>query len=104
MADHGFNKPTADIILRPSDAVDFRVHKLILSEASPVFEGMFSIPQPSPSTSSTSDIPPVDGLAVVPFAETGATLLLILTICYPIPDPPLVTLAHTLCPGDGAEV
>ena len=86
---HAFNKPTADIILRSSDAVDFRVHKLILSEASPVFEGMFSIPQPAPSASDPST---VDGLAVVPFAETGATLTLLFEICYPMPDPALDTL------------
>ena len=75
--EHPFNKPTADVILRSSDDVDFRVHKVILAEASPVFEGMFSIPQPPAETPpmAPSDTPPVNGLAVVPFAETGAALL-----------------------------
>ncbi|KAH9022496.1 hypothetical protein EDB84DRAFT_1510327 [Lactarius hengduanensis] len=36
----------ADIIVRSSDHVDFRIHKLILATSSPVFRDMFSLSQP----------------------------------------------------------
>ncbi len=39
--------PDGDVILRSSDGVDFRVHTLILSLASPFFRDMFSLPQSS---------------------------------------------------------
>ncbi|EMD39269.1 hypothetical protein CERSUDRAFT_122690 [Gelatoporia subvermispora B] len=42
---HPFTKSSADVIIRSSDGVDFRVHRIVLAEASPVFEGMFSLPQ-----------------------------------------------------------
>ncbi|KAJ7463940.1 hypothetical protein FB451DRAFT_452500 [Mycena latifolia] len=42
-----FNDPGADVILRSSDMIDFRVHRLVLSLASPFFEQMFSLPQPT---------------------------------------------------------
>lgn len=42
-----FNRADASFVLRSSDLVDFRVHKEILSIASPAFEGMLTIPQPS---------------------------------------------------------
>ncbi|KAH9946495.1 hypothetical protein B0H21DRAFT_822684 [Amylocystis lapponica] len=87
---HPFVKPTADIILRSSDNVDFRVHKLILSEASPVFESMFSLPRPTESSDSEDAV--VDGLAVVPFGEASRVLGHLLRICYPMPDPGLDTL------------
>ncbi|CAL1706755.1 unnamed protein product [Somion occarium] len=40
-----FDDPRADAIIRSSDNVDFKVHKLILSMASPVFSDMFLFPQ-----------------------------------------------------------
>jgi len=56
MAPYDFNAPDADAILRSSDGKEFRVHRLILSLASPVFQGMFSLPQP---TDPPSQIPSV---------------------------------------------
>ncbi|KAJ7811602.1 hypothetical protein B0H14DRAFT_3150687 [Mycena olivaceomarginata] len=39
--------PTAgDVILRSSDGVDFRVHQVVMSLASPISATMFAIPQP----------------------------------------------------------
>ena len=46
MAPYDFDAPDADAILRPSDGKELRVHKFILSLASPVFRDMFSLPQP----------------------------------------------------------
>ena len=46
MAPYDFSAPDADAILRSSDGKEFRVHRLILSLSSPVFQGMFNLPQP----------------------------------------------------------
>jgi len=57
MAPYDFDAPDTDAILCSSDGKEFRVHKLILSLASPVFQDMFTLPQP---TDSPSRIPIVD--------------------------------------------
>ena len=72
-ADGLFNRPTADIILRSSDGVDFRVHKLILLEASEAFEQIFSLP----SSSAEDDLPVLD------LAEDSKTLSALLGFYYP---------------------
>ncbi|KAI0954677.1 hypothetical protein AcW1_006488 [Taiwanofungus camphoratus] len=89
---HPFTKPNADIVLRSSDGIDFRVHKLILSEASPVFEGMFALPQLAASSrdsESNTAHADCDGLPVVAVTEKGKTLENLLRICYPMADPVL---------------
>lgn len=40
-----FDDPSADIIIRSSEGVDFRTYKLLLSLASPFFKGMFDVPR-----------------------------------------------------------
>ena len=59
MAPYDFDAPDADVILRSSDGKELRVHRLILSLASPVFQGMFSLPQPTepPSQIPSADVP-----------------------------------------------
>ncbi|KAI0349570.1 hypothetical protein OH77DRAFT_1431978 [Trametes cingulata] len=91
---HPFTKSSADVILRTPDGVEFRVHKLILSEASPVFGDMFTLPQPelglvdasSASPSVTTEAPK---LPVVDVTETSQTLDHLLRLCYPMDDPML---------------
>ncbi|KAF9240590.1 hypothetical protein BU15DRAFT_73820 [Melanogaster broomeanus] len=61
-----FDHAKADIILRTSDNIDFRVFKLFLSLASPFFETLFDIPQPI-EASDEQEIK--DGLAVIPAAK-----------------------------------
>ncbi|EMD39268.1 hypothetical protein CERSUDRAFT_47695 [Gelatoporia subvermispora B] len=75
---HPFTKPSADVILRSSDKVDFKVHKLMLSEASPVFETKFSLPQPSGPEAEASDSPP---------SETSAIINQLLGFCYLMAHP-----------------
>ncbi|KAJ7759154.1 hypothetical protein B0H16DRAFT_1313498 [Mycena metata] len=41
-----FDDPSADIIVRSAEGVDFHMHKLLLSLASPFFKEMFELPQP----------------------------------------------------------
>ncbi|KAI0372632.1 hypothetical protein BV20DRAFT_939207 [Pilatotrama ljubarskyi] len=89
---HPFTKASADVVLRTPDGVEFRVHRVILSEASPVFENMFKLPQPKPqpadasSASPTTDVPE---LLVIDVTETGHTLDHHLRFCYPMDDPVL---------------
>jgi hypothetical protein len=67
----------ADLILRSSDLVSFRVHKSILAISSPFFNDLFSLPQPR------HDIV-IDGLPVVHVSEDAELLHNLLTALYPI--------------------
>ena len=72
-----FDAADADIILRSADGQEFRAHKTILSLASPVFQDMFSFPQP-PSPEPLS-------VPVVDLCETGNVISLFLQCIYPVP-------------------
>ncbi|KAL1942457.1 hypothetical protein VTO73DRAFT_6059 [Trametes versicolor] len=76
-----FNRPSADIILRSCDLVDFRVQSGILIEASPFFSDMFELPQPPSSAA--------EATPVVDMTEDAQTLDLLLRLVYPIVNPPL---------------
>jgi hypothetical protein len=80
-SDEIFNWPDGDVILRSTRGTasrDFRVHKLILSLASPVFKDMFKIPQPS-SGAAEADI--------VDLVDPPRAVELILRFIYPFPPP-----------------
>lgn len=84
-----FNGPDGDIVLRVQGSPnrDFRVHKLILSLASPVFKDMFSIPQPrSAGWGTTGDIDIVD------VTDPPQALELVLRLIYPFPPPDINNL------------
>ncbi|KAJ7648052.1 hypothetical protein FB45DRAFT_1102670 [Roridomyces roridus] len=72
-----FDDPSADVILRSSDGVDFHVHRLILSTACPFFKQMFTLPQPA----SEPDIP------AMPVSESAVLLNCGLRLWYPGADP-----------------
>jgi hypothetical protein len=74
-----FDDTNADIILRSSDRVDFMVYGVILSKASPVFETMFTFPQPATDTRST----PQDLRPIVVLAEHSKILATLLFAIYP---------------------
>lgn len=74
-----FDHAAADVILRSSDNVDFRVFKLFLSFGSPFFEDLFSLPQSASGGSETRD-----GLPVVPVSETASILRMLLAMSYPM--------------------
>ena len=86
-----FDHPKADVILRSSDNVDFRVFKLFLSLASPFFATMFELPQPSEGKSEDAgEIK--DSLVVIPVTEDSRTMDALLRFCYPCTlakNPPL---------------
>jgi len=69
----------ANLIIRSSDLVNFRVHKAVLAMASPFFEDLLSLPQPSDSES-------VDGLPVVQLTEDAELLHSLVSILYPVPS------------------
>ncbi|KAF8263765.1 hypothetical protein EI94DRAFT_1788353 [Lactarius quietus] len=69
--------PEANIILRSSDQVTFRVHKSLLAMSSPFFEDLLSLPQPPDSEL-------VDGLQVVELPEDADLLNSLVSLLYPI--------------------
>ncbi|KAL1949223.1 hypothetical protein VTO73DRAFT_11029 [Trametes versicolor] len=90
---HPFDQPSADLILRTADLVDFHVHSQILAQASPFFASMLALPQPTASATSSedgsaNDTPPgPDAAPIVPVSENSATLELLLRLIYPISKP-----------------
>ncbi|OBZ74233.1 hypothetical protein A0H81_06323 [Grifola frondosa] len=86
-----FNKPIADVILRSYDHIDFYVRSAILAEASPIFETMFTLPQPTTDSQDSKD-----GRAVIVVAEDSRTLECLLRLCYPITDPAITKLEEVV--------
>ena len=84
-----------DVVLRSgsnSDSQhDFRVHKFILSLASPVFKDMFTFSQPLDLTSNEPH-----QLPVIDLPETTEILDIILRFIYPGIEPPNITEPSTL--------
>ena len=78
-----FSCPDGDVILRTlgPPTHDFRVHKLVLSLASPIFKVMFSLPQPTSGTSS------VAGVEIVEVEDHPHALDIILRLIYPVAPP-----------------
>lgn len=96
-----FDNLDADVILRSSDNVDFRVFKAILSLTSPVFKAMFTLPQPDHAVISSSPQSPVS-LPVVPVSESAATLETLLLLCYPAANPPFKSFRNACDVVDAA--
>ena len=68
----------ANLMIRSSDRVNFRVRKSVLAMASPFFKDLLSLPQPSDSES-------VDGLPVVELPEGSELLNSLISVLYPVP-------------------
>lgn len=81
LAEAPFDDAQADLIIRSSDEVPvhFRVFKIILSLASPIFADMFSIPSPSLPCEK-----PHDEVQVVPLSEHSTALDIALRHIYPV--------------------
>lgn len=76
--------PGADVILLSSDGFEFRARMAILSFASPVFDDMFSLPQPGPDKQKQypNHKPP---LPLIQLSETKTVIDILLRYCYPVP-------------------
>ncbi|KAF8491475.1 hypothetical protein F5888DRAFT_1620043, partial [Russula emetica] len=72
-----FDVPDANLIIRSSDLVNFRVHKPVLAMASPFFKDLLSHPQPSDSEF-------VDGLPEIQLSEDSELLNCLISILYPV--------------------
>ena len=80
-----FDVPNADLIIRSSDLVNFRVHKPVLAMASPFFKDLLSLPQPSDGES-------IDGLPVVQLSEDSDVLSTLISMLYPLR--PVIPKSH----------
>ncbi|KAI0067666.1 hypothetical protein BV25DRAFT_847783 [Artomyces pyxidatus] len=78
-----FDRRDADIIVRSSDFVDFRLHKSIISVASNIFTDMLSFPQHLTTDAGSLDVVK-DGLPVVNLPEDATTLHRLLSFVYPV--------------------
>ncbi|EKM51012.1 uncharacterized protein PHACADRAFT_262958, partial [Phanerochaete carnosa HHB-10118-sp] len=81
-----FDIAHADVILRSSDSKDFPMYKVDLARSSPVFETMFSLPQPDLSDSQ-SELE--SGLPIIELSETADVLQVLLRFYLPRPTPVL---------------
>lgn len=72
-----FDMPEANLIIRSSDQVDFRVHKPVFAMASPFFKDLLSHSRPSDSEF-------VDELPVVQLSEDSELLNCLISILYPV--------------------
>ncbi|KAI0744118.1 hypothetical protein C8Q80DRAFT_880048 [Daedaleopsis nitida] len=77
-----FDDADADVIFRSSDGVDFRLYKVVLAKASPVFQGMFTLP----------DSQPAGEPQTVTMTEDADTLESLLRFCYPVSRPAFKSL------------
>ena len=68
--------PSADIIIRSSDLINFYVLKAFLSYVSPFFKNMFDV-----VSTTTSEL--MNGFPVIAVAETSETIRLLLDFIYP---------------------
>ncbi|KAM5536663.1 hypothetical protein V8D89_009758 [Ganoderma adspersum] len=82
-----FNQDSADIILRTADHVHYHVHSIILSQASPFFRDMLSLPQPGKTVPSKTPSSDDSTKPIVDITEPSATLYTLLIIIYPVPKP-----------------
>lgn len=86
-----FSDEDADVIIRSSDDVHFKMYKVVLSKASPFFKDMFSLPQsPHVVDDRASDF--IDGVPVVDLTEKSRTLDFLFSFSYPCPNPELKSL------------
>ncbi|PSR78289.1 hypothetical protein PHLCEN_2v7485 [Hermanssonia centrifuga] len=80
-----FTKPEADVIVRSSDEIEFRVHKSVLSTASCIFADTFGVPQPESFKvidDELDDAGGKDDLPIVALTEDAETLRVILRTLY----------------------
>jgi hypothetical protein len=76
-----FNSPTADVIIRSSDSVDFRTSQGALSYVSPYFEKLFEGDAVDDAVDPSDSLK--DGILVVPIQVDSDTLRAILLRCIP---------------------
>ena len=81
------NPRDPDVVIVASDGVQLRVRKSLLSQASPVFSDMFTVPQPNSSLDLDASTDPIN------LSESSKTLKLILSL---VDSPPKSLLIDSL--------
>lgn len=82
-ASYPFDLPSGDVMFVTADSVEFRLHKSILSIASPFFSDMFSLTQPStPQASESSG-------SRISVTENSEVFDALMRLVYPVAEPPL---------------
>ena len=83
-----FTADDADVILRTPESKLFRVHKNILSIASPVFRDMLAVPQPLPGLTEGAE----HDLPIVDIYDSAQDLEVLLRMIYPVAFAPITDL------------
>ena len=76
-----FDDTDADTIVRSENDLDFRVYRVVLSRASPVFRDIFTFPHPGPGGKRDDD-DHKDGLSLVRLPESSVTFSILLYAIY----------------------
>lgn len=93
-----FDTAQYEVIIRSSDGQGFHMYKIDLARSSPVFEGMFALPQPStPKGEPTEEVPTIH------VSETAEILHILFRFCLPHSTPMLDDLSLTARVLEGAE-
>ncbi|GJE84431.1 hypothetical protein PsYK624_005070 [Phanerochaete sordida] len=101
IASSPFDNPMADLIIRSSDAVDFFVPRVLMALASPVFEGMFIVAEPtSPACAASAH---AHAQPVVDLTEDSRTIDRLLRFIYPMARPALASAAEALAVLEAAS-
>lgn len=79
----------ADVIIRSSDGVLFRMYRVILGKASPVFKDMFTLPQTPPIVDDRDPPDCIEGVPLIDVSEDSRTLDFLFRFCYPCETPDL---------------
>jgi hypothetical protein len=82
-------EPGVTVYLRSSDNVLFGVYKIILAKASPIFNDIFRLPEPT--TQSSDDLH--HGIPMIAMQEDAFTLSLVLRLLYPVDNPTFTSLS-----------
>ncbi|OBZ70638.1 hypothetical protein A0H81_09193 [Grifola frondosa] len=83
---HSFNDADADIIVRSSDDIEFRLYKVVLAKASPIFKALSaSTQQTGDGDQSAAAFP--EGLPVITVSEDGQIFENLMRLCYPVEQP-----------------
>ncbi|PCH36298.1 hypothetical protein WOLCODRAFT_157012 [Wolfiporia cocos MD-104 SS10] len=83
--------PGADIIIRTSDMVEFRVHRVILNMGAPGLLRISPTPYQHSPDSSDNGIPSSNALPLLQLAEKCETISTLLRMCYPCDSPILLS-------------
>ena len=88
-----YNRSDGDVVLRSHDNVGFKVHRLYMAMASPIFAAMFSLPQPPASDSDQPKSTQSElSQPIVEMEEGSQVIQALLDICYPFKVPDLSSL------------